>query len=265
MTSSVLLDLADGVATVTLNRPTALNALDSAMVDDLAATTRRLHDATDARCVVIKGAGEHFMAGGDVKMFADLAAESAEARRTAIREFLGRLDPVLLALRMMDKPVIASVRGACAGFGVSLAMACDLTVAAESAYFTLAYVRIGASPDGSGTFFLPRLVGLKRAMEIAMLGDRFDARTAADWGMINRVFPDADLDARTAALARRLADGPSRALARTKSLLNASLGNDLPAQLAMEGAAFGDCAASEDWVEGVTAFCEKRPPRFSGT
>lgn len=263
MNDTVLVEIADHVATVTLNRPKALNSLDGDMVEGLVGAMLRLERDDDVRCVILKGAGDHFMAGGDIKMFAGMTKLDAEARRSAFRDaFFPKLHPGLLAMRRMPKPIVASVRGACAGFGVSLAMACDLTLAAESAYFTLAYVRIGACPDGSSTFFLPRLVGLKRAMEIALLGDQFDARTAAGWGLINRAVADTELDAETAALAGRLAAGPRHALANAKALLYASADNPLEKQLEMEAAAFGDCAATPDWLEGVAAFCEKRPPSF---
>ncbi|MGH6991538.1 MAG: enoyl-CoA hydratase-related protein, partial [Stellaceae bacterium] len=160
--------------------------------------------------------------------------------------------------------VVASVQGAAAGFGLSLMMACDLVIAADSAFFTLAYINIGTSPDGSGTYFLPRVVGQKKAMEIALLGDRFDAATAKAMGLINFIVPAAELEAETMKLATRLATGPTRAIANTKRLINHSLERSLESQLQAEAMSFADCAASEDWLEGVKAFAEKRRPAFKG-
>ena len=155
-------------------------------------------------------------------------------------------------------------QGAAAGFGLSLILACDLAIAAEDAFFTFAYIKIGTSPDGSGTYFLPRTVGMKKAMEIAMLGDRFDAATALQLGILNRVVPAADLATETRALAERLAAGPTHAIANTKALLHDSWNNTMETQLANEAVSFADCAATDDWVEGVTSFAEKRKPVFRG-
>ena len=205
------------------------------------------------------------MAGGDVKSFARLVqGMSPQQRRHHFEQRIHNLHPLILQPRRLPKPVVASVQGGCAGFGLSLALACDLVIAAENAFFTLAHIKIGTSLDGSGSYFLPRAAGLKKAMEIALLGDRFDAATAERWGLINQVAPMEELNAATRKLALRLAVGPTRALTNTKALLQASLENSLEAQLAMEAAAFADSAVSEDWVEGVTAFVEKRPPRFTG-
>jgi len=143
-------------------------------------------------------------------------------------------------------------------------MACDLVIAADTSFFTLAYVHIGTSPDGGSTFLLPRTVGMKKAMEIALLGDRFDAKTAQQWGLVNFVVPAAQLADETRKLAERIASGPSHALGNTKLLLNSSLGNTLESQLQAEGVSFADCAATRDWAEGVTAFGEKRKPQFRG-
>jgi 2-(1,2-epoxy-1,2-dihydrophenyl)acetyl-CoA isomerase len=170
----------------------------------------------------------------------------------------------MFTMRRMPKPIVASVAGAAAGAGVSMALACDLVIAADSAFFTLAYVHIGTSPDGSASFNLPRAVGIKKAMEIALLGDRFDAQTARDIGMINFVVPEADLQAETAKLARRLAQGPTHVYGNTKRLLYRSLENEWESQLQLEGETFADCAARADFREGVTAFAEKRKPNFTG-
>jgi 2-(1,2-epoxy-1,2-dihydrophenyl)acetyl-CoA isomerase len=168
----------------------------------------------------------------------------------------------VLNFRRMDKPVIAAVHGAVAGFGLSLMLAADLVLASESAYFTLAYSNIALSPDGGATWSLPRHVGLKRAMEIALLGERFDALRAHELGLVNRLVAPEQLAAETQKLARRLALGPAAALARTKALLNQSFDNSLEAQLLAEQGYFADCAAHPDFAEGLAAFFEKRRPVY---
>jgi 2-(1,2-epoxy-1,2-dihydrophenyl)acetyl-CoA isomerase len=255
------------VATFTLDRPAALNALSTDMVVGMRQFFGEIERDPRVRCLVINGGGEHFMAGGDLKFFLGQfqSTPDREARRRMFEEYIHALHPAIFTLRRMRKPVIASVQGACAGFGLSLAMACDLTIAADNAYFTLAYINIATSPDGSGTYFLPRLVGLKTAMEIALLGDRFDAATAKQRGLVNFVVPAADLAAETAKLAGRLAAGPTHAIGNTKALLNASLGRDLETQLAAEAASFADCAAADDMEEGLNAFVAKRRPVYKGT
>ena len=265
MTEAVVLtSTAEGVTTVTLNRPKALNALNSDMTLGLrdAVTAAELDGAV--RCVVIRG-GEHFMAGGDIKSFHErLGARSGAATRLEFEVRIHEVHAIIISLRRMAKPVIASVSGAAAGFGMSLMLACDLVLAADNAYFTLAYTRIGTSPDGGSTFSLPRIVGGKKAMEIALLADRFDAATAERLGLVNRVVPAATLEAETAKLARRLAAGPTAVYGRTKALLNASLGSSLESQLQREAESFAQSASEPDFAEGVRAFVEKRKARFRG-
>ena len=249
------------VATLTLNRPEALNALDPAMVDALRAATRQAAEDERVRAVVVRGAGDHFMAGGDLKWFREQSALPASERRERFSTLLDGVHAAVLDLKRMDKPVIAAVQGAVAGFGVSLMLACDLALAAGNSYFTLAYSAIALSPDGGATWSLPRHVGLKRAMEIALLGERFAASRALELGLVNRLVEAEQLDFEARKLARRLAAGPALALARTKALLNASvsaLPDSLEAQLLAEQRAFVDCAAHPDFAEGLAAFFEKR-------
>ena len=207
MTEPLRLEVTDGVATVTLNRPEALNALSDDMVAALVEVMTRIEADPAVRCVVVRGAGDHFMAGGDIKGFHGRIADSPAARGAHFRDKIHRLHPAIAAMRRMPKPVIASLRGAAAGFGLSLVLATDLAIAADDAFFTLAYCRIGTSPDGGSSYHLPRIVGLRKAMEIALLGDRFDAETALRLGIVNWVVPAGDLEAETAQLAARLA-GP---------------------------------------------------------
>lgn len=254
----------DGIATLVMNRPEARNALSMNMRAALADVLHDIERDESVRCVVLKGAGEHFMAGGDVKGMGESIKKSpAEIRK----EFILRihdLHPIMFAMRRMPKPIIASCQGAAAGAGVSMALACDLVIASEDAFFTLAYCRIGTSPDGSSSFHLPRAVGIKKAMEIALLGDRFDAQTAKAIGMINFVVPTAELEGETNALAQRLAAGPTHVYGNTKALFYRSLESEFEAQLQAEAEYFSDCASRPDFREGVSAFIEKREAKFTG-
>ncbi|MDP6094586.1 MAG: enoyl-CoA hydratase [Gammaproteobacteria bacterium] len=254
----------EGVATLTMNRPEARNALSMEMRSMLCDVLHDIERDSSIRCVVLKGAGDHFMAGGDVKGMGESIKQSPEEIRKQFMLRIHDLHPIMFAMRRMPKPIIASCHGASAGAGVSMALACDLVIAADDAFFTLAYCRIGTSPDGSSSFHLPRAVGIKRAMEIALLSDRFDATTAAAMGMINFVVPAADLDTETDKLATRLATGPTHVYGNTKALFYRSLESDFESQLQAEAEYFADCASRDDFREGVTAFIEKRKPLFSG-
>ena len=259
---AVLVTREGGVATLTLNRPQALNALDRDLTAGLRESVLAVEHDPSIGCVVLRG-GEHFMAGGDLKWFRTLVeGRSGLENRVQFEALIHEVHTVILALRRMPKPVVASVRGAAAGFGMSLMMACDLVLAADSAYFTLAYTLIGVSPDGGSTFALPRIVGQKKAMEIALLGERFDAATAERLGLVNRVVAAEKLEEETAKLAARLAAGPTAVYARTKTLLNGSLNASLESQLQREAEAFAQSASEPDFREGLAAFIEKRKPRW---
>lgn len=262
--ADLITETSDSIATLTFNRPDARNALSLEMRAMLRDSLHEIEQDDAIRCVVLKGAGDHFMAGGDVKSFTGMVDEKPEVIRSQFVNRIHDLHPIMFAMRRMPKPVIASVAGAAAGAGVSMALACDLVIAAEDAFFTLAYCHIGTSPDGSGTFHLPRAVGIKKAMEIALLGDRFDAQTAADIGMINFVAPAGRLEDETAKLAARLAAGPTHVYGNTKRLLYRSLESEFEAQLQAEAESFADCAWREDFREGVSAFVEKRKAKFTG-
>ena len=260
MSEKLTLHAADGIAWLTFNRPEVLNALDADMIRAFRAHCEALAAGASARCLVLRGAGAAFLAGGDVAFFHDCLDDLPATVLGLARELhLG-----VIALRRMPIPVLASVHGAVAGAGVSLMGACDLVIAADDCRFTLAYSRIGASPDGGGTYFLARSLGQRKALELALLSDPLDAATALRIGLVNRVVAAADLCAQTAALARRLADGPTVAYAETKRLLELSAANSLESQLEAEAQAFARCAATEDMREGVRAFVAKRKPQFKG-
>ena len=254
----------DGIATLTMNRPEARNALSMDMRSELCNALHDVEIDASVRCVVLKGAGDHFMAGGDVKGMGETIKKSADEIKKEFMLRIHDLHPIMFAMRRMPKPIIASCRGAAAGAGVSMALACDLVIAAEDAFITLAYCKIGTSPDGSSSFHLPRAVGIKRAMEIALLGDRFSAQTAKDIGMINFVVPNDELESETQKLATRLAAGPTHVYGNTKALFYRSLESEFESQLQAEAEYFSDCASRPDFKEGVTAFIEKREPRFTG-
>ena len=264
--SSILVEVDGPVCQVVMNRPESLNALDLELMETMGSVMRDISNDDSIRCVVLFGAGDNFMAGGDIKHFGARleAVPDRTAFRYEIKAMINGFHETVFHMRAMPKPIIAGVRGAVAGAGVSIMLACDLVVATESSFFTLAYCHLGTSPDGGSTFSLPRVTGMKRAMEIALLGDRFDAATAQSWGLINRVVVDEELESETETLAARLATGPTHAYARTKALMNESLSNTLNQQLDAETAAFADCAVSDDFSEGVAAFNAKRKPDFKG-
>jgi 2-(1,2-epoxy-1,2-dihydrophenyl)acetyl-CoA isomerase len=205
MNDTVLLARDGTVATLTLNRPDTLNALDLAMVDALIARTAEVAADDALRVVVVRGAGKHFMAGGDIRTFATHLDEPPAVRRDGFRRMVERLHAAIECLHRMPHPVVGRVHGAVAGFGLSLMNACDLVVASEDAYFASAYRQIALTPDGGGSWSLPRLVGLRKAMEIFLVGERFGAAEALALGIVNKVVPRAELDAATAA--RWIADG----------------------------------------------------------
>ena len=260
MTQPVHLTVESAVATIVLDRPQQLNAMDAALMAGLRDAAESVARDASVRAVVLRGEGPAFCAGGDVPLFKEHLADLSRMIVAWGRE----LHFALLALRRMDKPVLAAVHGAVAGAGFSLMCAADLVLAAEDTRFTLAYANIGASPDGGSTWFLPRLVGSRKAMELALLPDRFDATTAHGLGLVNWVVPAEKLAEETARIAARLAQGPTRAYAETKRLLNRSFANGIETQMEEELEAFARCARSADLAEGLTAFVEKRKPVFRG-
>ena len=258
---TILFEMSDGIARLTLNRPDRLNSFNTAMhaeVQDALAALRR--EAT-ARVLVLTGAGRGFCAGQDL---GDRVVAPGGAAPDLGPSIENGYKPLILALRRLPLPVIAAVNGVAAGAGANIALACDLVIAARSAAFIQAFAKIGLVPDSGGTWLLPRLVGHARAMGLALLGDKLPAEKAADWGLIWRCVDDEELAAEVDTLARRLAAAPTRGLARTKQAMLEGWSRTLEQQLDLERDYQQELGHSADYAEGVAAFMEKRAARFTG-
>jgi 2-(1,2-epoxy-1,2-dihydrophenyl)acetyl-CoA isomerase len=260
---TVNLSIRDGAATVELNRPGTLNAWNGQLGHDLLAALRRAQQDDAVRAVVITGAGRAFSSGADLKDFSGHET-TPDGRPDVYTRLTEVYHPIMQTIRRMGKPVLGAVNGPAVGIGCSLALCCDLIVAADSAYFLLAFVNIGLAPDGGSSVFLPTRVGMARATELGMLGERLPAARALEWGLVNRVVPDGRLAEEVAGLGARLAGGPTRSYAAAKRQLNNWLYPRMDEQLDLEAQLQQEMAGSEDFLEGVTAFAQKRPARFSG-
>lgn len=253
---TITYDLADDSATITLNRPDVMNALNTQMRAEITDAMRRA--GREARVVVLTGAGKAFCSGQDLGDRSNAA--NIDLERTLRDEYV----PMLTAIFECPVPTISAVNGAAAGAGANLALAADVVIASESAFFLQAFTRIGLIPDAGGTWYLPRQMGLAKAMGAALFAEKISARQADDWGMIWEAVPDAEFEAVWKARAAHLANGPTAAYTRVKQALTASLDNALEDQLAVEARLQGECGKTRDFKEGVLAFLEKRPAHYEG-
>jgi 2-(1,2-epoxy-1,2-dihydrophenyl)acetyl-CoA isomerase len=254
------LERRDQVATLTLNRPDAYNAFNLAFGHEIFQAVLEADDDPQVRCLLVTGAGKAFCGGGDVREFVDNLPRIG----AHIKELTTYLHGAVSRLCRTDKPVVVAVNGVAAGGGLSLVLAGDLVLAAESARFTMAYSKIGATPDGSSSYFLPRLVGLRRAMELYLTNRVLSAGEALTWGLVTRVVPDAELRATAEALARELAQGPTRAFGAAKRLFHQATWESLETQMELEAQIIAASGRTEDFREGVTAFANKKTPTFRG-
>ena len=264
MSESLLLEKSAPLATITFNRPEKANAMDIRWLAPITEFLREVEHDSTIRCVLIKGNGKHFMAGGDLEIVQAFINQSPERRAALAEQPIHEYNVLARVIRRLGKPVVASVQGGVAGAAVGLVAACDLAIAAEDAFFFVAHVLHGGSNDGLTTYFLPRQIGIRKTLELALLGERFSATQARDLGLVNFVVPRAELETETRKLVERLAAGPTRAYGLIKNLVDASLGNSLEAQGRLEAETYGKAAMTEDLVEGIGAFLGKRAPRFAG-
>lgn len=258
MSEKILVSLENGIKRITFNNPLRRNALDFDSFKRIADAIKQSAE-DDTRIVVMTGAGDSFCAGAELQ-----ALNSDAANQDVTASLRAGVNPGIQAMRDLPKPIIARVHGHAAGVGCNYALAADIIIASDQAFFGQVFVKIGLMPDGGGTYFLPRAVGYNRAFELMALGDPIPAQQAYEIGMINRIVPMAELDATVNALAERLAQAPGIALAKIKAGLKAGLQSDLAAALEFEAVNQGDCFRSEDFKEGVTAFLQKRKPNFTG-
>lgn len=255
---TVLLDIADGVAAITLNRPARGNAIDLTLARDLKDALRECEKQSGLRAITLRGAGKIFCAGGDL---AAIAAEGAGGSRY-VRELLTELHDALLSMAGIPVPVVAAVHGAAAGAGLSLAAAADLTIATSSTRFIMAYSKVGVTPDGSSSWYLPRLIGLKRALELTLLGSEIAAEKALTWGLINEVVPDDALEVTLKGLVLQLRTSATGALGAAKKLMRTSFEQPLDKQLTLEMETICAALENDEAREGLAAFAQRRTPVF---
>ncbi len=259
--TNILFEAADGVGILTLNRPQSLNSFNTEMHEEVRAAFKQVRDDAAIRCLIITGNGRGFCAGQDLSDRAVTAPEGAADLGASVEKYY---NPLIRGIMTLPKPVICAVNGVAAGAGASLALACDIVLAARSASFVQVFCKIGLVPDSGGTWNLPRAVGLARARGLALLGDKLSAEKAEAWGMIWRCTDDDKLQDEALQLARHLATQPTKGLGMIKKLLTESAGNSLHQQLELEKEAMSMLSRSHDYQEGVAAFLEKRAPHFTG-
>lgn len=261
MPETLLFSISDNIATITFNRPAAMNCFNDKMADELERITDQVAANDSVRAVLLNGAGQLFMAGGDIHFF----SEALPTMPAGVLKIIRTLNASILNIMHMPKPVLASVHGSVAGVGLSFMLACDLVIAAENTKFTLAYSGIGISPDGGATFNLPRLVGTKKAMEWMLFSDLFDANTAQSYGLVNWVVSREKLAEETNRLLKKLVNGPTQSFAQIKRLLNQTWDQNLASQLESEAKSFARCTKTTDFKNGVKCFLQKSKPEFVGS
>lgn len=257
----IVVERRDGVMLLTLNRPEVLNSFNAKMADDVQRALREAAGDGDVRAVLITGTGRAFCSGQDLSEVLPTDGKPAPELGEIVRR---QYNPIIHAIRTLEKPVVCAVNGVAAGAGANLAFACDIVVASEEAVFIQSFGKIGLIPDSGGTFILPRIVGLQRAAALTMLGEKLTAARARDWGLVYDVVPGTVLAGTSFEIAKRLATLPTRGLGLTKRGFNAAFANDLDTQLALEEQLQGEAGRTLDYTEGVRAFVEKRPPHFTG-
>lgn len=260
MQDTVLLEVTNNVAIITFNRPQAMNSFNEVMGEELEVITNRVRADKKIRAVMLRGGGALFMAGGDIRYFSENLSKMSDVVMHIVR----RLNASIHTLMYMPKPVLGCVHGSVAGVGVSLMMACDLVIAADNTKFTTAYAGLGVPADGGATYNLPRHVGVKKTMELLMLAEVFDAKTALELRLVNWLVPAENLAVDADKILQRLAKGPTTAYAQIKKLVNQSFENSLSTQLELEGKSFEKCAETQDFKNGVNAFLQKKQPEFLG-
>jgi 2-(1,2-epoxy-1,2-dihydrophenyl)acetyl-CoA isomerase len=263
MNPELLTETQGAVARITFNRPAARNSVNRPMLLEMQKFLQSIEADARIRCIVLSGAGEHFMAGADITGFQEALQRNGDERRSEFEARIQATIPLFLQLARMPQPLVAKVQGAAAGAALGFIGGADFAICGASAVFILAHVNVGLSPDASASFYLPRVIGVRKAKELAILGQKLTAPEALELGLVNRVVPDAELDAATALLVEKIVAAPAASVRRAKLLMDQSLNNNLETQLSLEARCFGECAGTADFVEGVGAFMGKRKAGFN--